>query len=33
MNSSGRVDDFPSGTNVKWYRKRLDGRAAEHRAP
>ena len=28
----GRVDDFPSGTNVKWYRKRLNGRADAHRA-
>ncbi len=28
----GRVDDFPSGTNVRWYRKRLDRRANE-RAP
>ena len=26
----GRVDDFPSGTNVSWYRKRLDtGRVEE----
>ncbi len=28
----GRVDEFPSGTNVRWYRKRLSGRADEHRA-
>ena len=26
-NSSGRVEDFPSGTDVLWYRKRLKGRA------
>ena len=25
----GHVDDFPSGTNVRWYRKPLIGRADE----
>ena len=28
----GRVDDFPSGTNVRWYRKPLNGRANERRS-
>ena len=28
----GRVEDFPHGTAVLWYRKRLNGRADEHGA-
>jgi GNAT superfamily N-acetyltransferase len=28
----GRVEDFPSGTDVLWYHKHLNGRADEHRS-
>jgi GNAT superfamily N-acetyltransferase len=29
---AGRVEDFPSGTDVLWYHKHLDGCSDEHRA-
>lgn len=29
----GQVEDFPSGTNVLWYRKRLNRSAGRRRSP